>query len=406
MLEKIDKNDIKNNNKIYEDEHDDVSFENTNDILYAEVIKSLFHSCSRDSILFKLISGYLAFWLICGGIIFSKDIKDITYHRNNLYRGTELIISDDKLEQIISNIEEEFEMDIPDYQYDDYALLNSILENKNLTDEEKQIFSSISKMIEDNPYLDKEEAYNSLLQVKVCYTERPERVDPNTWGEYYYRLKKIFIYQEDEDYGVLKHEIIHCVYHNDTTSQLPNYFREGMTELLCNEYFSSDPYVEFNSYPFEILMVKMLCEVSSADTVLKAFSTGNMDIIAKEITQNTTFYTEESVNSVLSSIERLMDLCNEQDKDLNQIDNYMMIVFSCFEDVMSSKTEDDDRQQAFDYYRKMFINVLDDNPIDAYAQDVSDTGVLEKAYFSSELKNNYKMNQPVKVKLKVKSLEE
>ena len=222
----------------------------------------------------------------------------------NLYSGSELDVSDEDLDGIITNIENVLGITIDDDFKDEYCLLNAVLENPNLSDTEKDVFLRLENIIKDNPYIDKEAAYHSLLNVEVLYKKRPLSLKKNVEGVYVDAYESIGVFVEDPENRILIHEMIHCVFCNEKTKDLPTYFSEGVTELLANEYFSDTPFVELVNYPFEIVVVKMLCEVSSPEAVLKAYSTGDMSAIAKEMAL--VYGTEEEAMSALDMLDYTM----------------------------------------------------------------------------------------------------
>lgn len=139
------------------------------------------------------------------------NLKERDLREENIYSGNGLIISEDEVCNMISNIEEELGITIDGEDYDSYCLLNAILENENLTDNEKNVFCRAQKIIKDNPYINKEAAYKSLLNVDVSYKKRPFSLNNNTEGAYYPDYESIGVFVKDPDYRVLLHEVIHCI---------------------------------------------------------------------------------------------------------------------------------------------------------------------------------------------------
>lgn len=343
--------------------------------------------------------GYFALLLLVSAIIgtFSFYINNNVYNpkfRNfsddNLFSGNSLVVSDEEVEQIVSAFEEELNVVIDDEFVDEYCVLNAIKENSNLSDEEKQFFYKYIDMIKDNPYLDKEKAYRSLLNVDVSYRKRPLTYDTSIEGVYIHDYESVGIFVEDEDKRVLGHEGIHTIFStNEITENLPIYFYEGMTELLNNEYLTDNPFVELTNYPFEITAVKMLCELTSSDTVLKAFSLGDMSFIEDEIVE--LIGDRDKVVQALDMLEyavlRYRDELGDADKtitDNNEVINGFIPIFrECIEAKYGSDSID---RLSYYYNEVLFLDIFDENAMDSYCDDLEHFGVDHKAYFSSNLK--------------------
>lgn len=318
----------------------------------------------------------------------------------NIYSGNELIINSDEIANIVANIENELGITIDEECYEDYCLLNAVLENENLDEEEKDVFYRIIQIIKENPYINKEEAYHSLLNVDVLHKIRPYFLSKNTEGIYSYNYESIGIFVDDPEYRVLIHEIIHCVFENDKTINLPTYFKEGVTELLANEYFSNKPFVEMQNYPFEVSIIKMLCEVSSVDAVLEAYSTGDMSIIAKEIAKYS--YDETEAMNALNTIDLMMKQYNDP-KENGELDKEKLIngFIPLFRSVIEAKYEPEEHSRISYFYNEILIaNIFEEKPYDSYVDDLFEFGIDNKGYFSEKFKQ---VNATESIVKKVKS---
>lgn len=234
---------------------------------------------------YNLIAKLILLSLIIGTnlAIIKKAIK--YYESNkNFFSGRELNISDAELSRLVVSLEKDLNIDLDDNP--NSLFLYAILNNDNLTEEEKEILYQYQKMLEDNPFLDKEKVFKALKNVDVEYTIRPDHYKDTVCGDFNYQTDTIRIFQEDKKKGVFTHEGIHCVYMNKETESLPTWFSEGMTQLLNSEYFSEVPYEELTYYPFEVSMVKMLCELIGKSEVLEAFTTGDVSIIVEKISED------------------------------------------------------------------------------------------------------------------------
>lgn len=310
---------------------------------------------------------------------------------DNLYDDSMLIISDDETEKLCRELEEELGINIDDDEATDYLLLNAVRENRYLSDSQKKIFYSFMDMIKDNPYIDKEQAYRSLLNVEVNCEKRPSDVKNNVQGCYDYSLVDISIFVDDPDNRILEHEGIHCIYDNRETTNLPTFFKEGMTELLVNEYFEDDPYLEIPTYPFEIAAVKMLCEVVGSDKMLEAYSTGDMDIVINELAKFNG--SVEDSRKVIDTFEKILSVSRGDNTDMYEDDEVSDLLLTMWDSVQT-KYSDDSKQSMecisnYDNYERLFGSVFYSEPYVVYASYIVDFGIVEKPYFSSKLKEEY-----------------
>lgn len=318
--------------------------------------------------------------------MYSPEERDLC--TDNIFCGNSLNISSEQLASIVSSLENELGIKIEDDYKDEYALLHAVAENDCLTDKEKEVFYSFIDVIKDNPYLDREEAYKSLRNVDVLYKCRPYMYDKSIQGVYAYKYESIGIFEKDEDNKILIHEGLHAIFCNEKTDALPEYFKEGMTELLVNEYFEDKPFLELENYPLEIAGVKMLCEVTSPDVVLEAFSCGDMDIIAKDMAKITGDI-EVARNALKYFDYAFLKYKGELPEDKKDL-SYEKIANECipvFRGIVSAKYEESDRRRVSYFYNEILVgNIFYPETYDSYVDDLVEFGTDHKAYFSSKLK--------------------
>lgn len=351
------------------------------DQLKRSIIKGVFiNSLALVSAFLLVCSVYLNY------IMYAPKEKD--FCDDNLFCGNNLSISEDVLDSVVSRLENELGVSIPEEFEDEYAVLDAVLTNDCLKDDEKEIFYRVIDVIKDNDYLNKEKAYRALRNVDVLHRRRPFTYNDNVQGVYSYVCGSIGIFEKDPDYLILLHEIIHCIYCNSDTDKLPTYFKEGMTELLVNEYFEDYiPYVELECYPFETTAIKMLCEVTSPDTVLKAFSYGDMEYIIQDIATITG--NEDEARKALSSFEKILAK-HSGDQDENDDVSFEQLAYMCipvFRGIISAKyKETDDNRRSYFYNEILFSNIFEEDSYDRYIDDLKEYGYFHRAYFSSKLK--------------------
>lgn len=309
--------------------------------------------------------------------------QEITLHEDTPYQVTSLVMDSDDVDEMIRRLEEKFDVKVSEENKDEFLMLYSIFENSSLSSYEKNTFYGYYSLILDNPYLNREEAYRSLSKVKVDYTERDSSVAENVLGEYEFGDYTIHIYDKDYTNSVLLHEGIHCMFTNSRTAGLPTYFTEGMTELLVNEYFSYDPFYEGVHYPYEVAYVKMLNELVGSDVVLKAFSTGDFNLIYNAVQKNN--YTPYSAYKILNTYENAF-FCADKKSLCPYSHEEQINAYNYIGEIAKAAGKD---SAEFRYFHELSYSVLEENPAEYYVKYLVEHGVLEKAYFSSDLKNTY-----------------
>ena len=150
---------------------------------------------------------------------------------------------------------------------------NSLLSAKDL-----EIILSLEKYLEDNPYLDKQvlyEKFASIGIVKFLFD------NGSVSGDYSRELNIVGIYdcwgKDKQEYSeTMLHELVHA------TGYLDNYMlNEGMTSLICAEYFSD--FKVKNAYCDHVLITKIFCELITPEKMLEAYSNSDMSIIRNEM---------------------------------------------------------------------------------------------------------------------------
>ena len=371
---------------------------------------------SKTTRFFQIVSGLMAVISICS-MLYIKSLylpEDRQFDMDNMFLGSDVCVSDARVKSVMKEL---CELGYAvEYDNMNYLLLNAIHCNDNLTDDEKEFCCGFIGMFNDNPYLDKERVYHSLLNLDISYKNRPYIYDDSVEGVYIDKFKSIGIFVDDPDKAVLGHEVIHCICANDGC--LPTFFVEGMTELLANEYFSDSPFIEFKNYPFEIYAVKMLCDTAGSDVVLKAYTTGDMNLIYEALASYSG--TLDDAKKAIGIFEKLFLFLDGKSENLNfNNDEMTNDLFFYLNNVANAKYGDNTEEFNFDrssyYYNQiLFLNIFDSKSKDAISADLEELGVFCKPYFSSKLKLEYSeptigvlddatvVNQKDKEKVKVK----
>ena len=301
----------------------------------------------------------------------------------NIYNDKNLKITEEEQDELVKILESESGRSNVDNERD--LILTAVINNPNLDEYEKQTIYSLIDLIEDNPYINKKTAYANLRDLDIINTTREEDIDENTVGRYLPANNTIEIYEEDVDQNILRHELIHCIFSNSHTFILPRYFNEGVTELLVDEYFTENPFVEDTSYPYEITMIKILCEMVGTDTVLETYSTGDMSIIYNKLTE---IMDKESARDYLDLINKMFeDYIDEGKVSLDDMSSFLSMTNSYF-----SLKDGNTFNEAYEYNKELIINMKNDLPENDYIFYVINNGYYKKAYFSSKLKEKTKKN--------------
>lgn len=378
------KEDFDENEVVYEEEL------NPEVVELVEELKSE-GKASKTTRFFQIVSGLMAIISICS-MLYIKGLylpEDRQFDMDNMFLGSDVCVSNSRVKSVMKELcelgyaVEEDNMN--------YLLLNAIQCNDNLTCDEKEFCCRFIDMFNDNPYLDKERVYHSLLNLDISYKNRPYIYDDTVEGVYIDKFKSIGIFVNDPDKAVLGHEVIHCICANDGC--LPTFFVEGMTELLANEYFSDSPFIEFKNYPFEIYAVKMLCDTAGSDVVLKAYTTGDMNLVYEALASYSG--TVDDAKKAIGIFEKLFLFLDGKSEKLDfNNDEMTNDLFMYLNSVANNKYGDNTEEFNFDrssyYYNQiLFLNIFETKSKDAISADLEELGVFCKPYFSSKLKAEY-----------------
>ena len=271
---------------------------------------------------------------------------------------------------------------------EDVSLLDAIEQNENLTREDKDLIDTLEQLIIEDEYLDINQAKRALRTIKINYNvEKPIGVTDSTKARYNEGTNIIDVYESSEKINkdLLRHEIVHSIYVNIFTKFLPDYFSEGMTELLINEYVSELHYDEKTTYPFEVTMVKVLCEMVGSNNVRKTFAKGNMKTIERKVediagTQKTKdfFKTIENIFKKYESGIKISD--DEYNKMMNFLDSYFTYTYQ--------EDKDEEKYERYLYYRGILSLINKENSYNSYLDYLNETYTPRYPYFSSELGYN------------------
>lgn len=320
--------------------------------------------------------------LLIASTIMTLEANNELEFSNNIYdHDDNLKISNEEVDEMIDELSVELDKDLTNKDLD-YLLLYSIFSNNNITKIDKNKIYNLIDLIDDNKYIDKDKAYRDLSLLKIKYTKRKLGVSNNIMARYLFPQNVIEIYDNNLDNDVLFHEMIHCIFRNEKTYNLPIFISEGVTELLENEYFSDKPYLETNNYVFEVALAKVLCELVGSDNVMLTYSTGDINYITSELEKNSNKEIKD-INKLFNKIDVLFDDSNEFDKEL--YDEF----YNLLEEVYKNK----ENEFGFDslnckYLMNVFNTISYEDRYLYYYDCLDKLGVSTKTYINSNIRND------------------
>ena len=315
-------------------------------------------------------------------ILFFCFLKDKLKFTDNIYdKDDNLKVSEEEIDKMISELSSEFGRGLNKTDID-YLLLYSIFTNNNISEIDKKRIYNLNTLINDCNYIDKDKAYRDLSLLKIKYTKRKIGVSDNVMARYLFPQNTIEIYDNNLDNDVLFHEMIHCIFRNEKTYNLPIFISEGVTELLENEYFSDKPYLETNNYVFEVALTKVLCELVGSDNVMLAYSTGDINYITRELEKNSNKDIKD-INKLFNKLDVIFDDSNKLDKEL--YDEF----YSLLEEVYKNK----ENEFGFDslnckYLMNVFNTISYEDRYLYYYDCLDKLGVSTKTYINSNTRND------------------
>lgn len=320
----------------------------------------------------------------------------LDYKEKNIYRNNTLTISRKKEEEITEELKEKYNISVEETKKDKYMLLNAILENNSLPEEEKEkVLKIIKKIIDIIPYLEPETSYYSLTNLNIYHIKKPFYEKENIQGRYLYqipinyKINNIYLYYEDKP-ELLEHETIHCLLTNSKNLHFPIFISEGITELLTNECFTQNPYIEDCTYCLEIISLKMLFEIINENIVLKSYITGNINLIYNELEKINpkidpkTFI--EQLDKLLISANLNMELPKEKVTEMSKI----------FESYFSKtkNSSNPEKQKIFKYYLDLFNASKEKDAYSVYLNKI-DGYYIPICYFNKEKSKTLSKNKKV-----------
>lgn len=322
------------------------------------------------------------------------------------YTTSDSILNDTRY-SIVQEIEDENTMkeylntyNVPVSSDKALPLLYATSINDKLAPSEKKLLYSLEPIMNEIPYIDVVTTYNHLLDLRIEYIDRPQNVDKTTLATYSYKDNLISVFQSKEkaNKDIMLHELVHTLFTNDKTIKLPSYFLEGCTELITNEYLSNSSFVEKNTYPYEVTMVKLLCEMVGSENVLKSYATGDMNYITDSLSKN---MDKEESETFLENVHNVFDFFTKHETIPSKNYNDMILYMNKYFDM--NYHDDSEKIDTYEYYKGIINLIYEKKPYKKYNDYIDDKGFIRKVYFSDKLSKEYPASEQVylpKVKMK------
>ena len=164
-----------------------------------------------------------------------------------------------------------------------------------------------------------------------------------------------------------------------------------MTELLNNEYFDDQYFAELYNYYYEVVSVKLLCTLTSSDTVLKAYTTGDMSVISEELAKNAgtdLYLAEDAMIKLNVTFDRIYSGTFDPNNQ-KMLDDFN-VVLDYFNMCASNMELDNESQDAYIYNSLLLKDLVSPDLNDRYLEYLDKNGYDTKVYFSKKLDNKTK----------------
>lgn len=269
------------------------------------------------------------------------------------------------------------------------VVLHAIIDNNKLESEEKAYFYQLVDLISENPYLNKRMSYETLSDLDIVYTGKPNGYDETILALYSEEdnIIKVFAKKEELNKEIFYHELIHALFTNKETINLPKFILEGETELLTNEYLSDNPFLEKNTYPFEVSMIKLLCEMVGEDEILKVYTTGNINSLYEKLNENSDLDSKQFIDNVDKVFRAFSEKKSISAENFTEMITYLDNYF------YSNYQTNTEKQEIYEYYKGILNKMYLDNPYSEYENYIYEKGIILKPYYSKKLKELYPLSE-------------
>lgn len=326
------------------------------------------------------IIGVSIFQILAFGVLpkvwYRPDNREM--NQNNLFLENTVIISEEEQQPILERLERELGIAIEDNK-ENYLLLNAVLENPYLTGKEKEIFYKFIEYFNDNPYINREQIYENILNVNARFALRKSmKKEENVLAIYLPEYRDIIYFELFPIVDTMSHEDGHCIHDSRNTLRS---ISEGMTQIISSEYFSETPFLLTNNYPYEVSFVKLLCEMIGTDKVLQSYTEDKPEIIYDSL--DALIGEKDKAKTVLEDLDWCLDCYGKGTAmTLEESNKAGETLLSFLKYVNECNYQDKD---AFQYHLSVLVSAFTNHygNLEDYQKIV-----LCKSYLSSQLKEN------------------
>lgn len=258
----------------------------------------------------------------------------------------------------------------------------SVNENKNLEEEERDALKKFETYLAENPYINEKMIYYNLKNLDINYKTKTN--NSYVKGLYIPRSNKIYIYNsetrsDEENRMALGHEIFHSLSSVGSGSGFHTMLNhkggaltEGMTQILTEEYLLGQASGETMVYQEETALVKIIAELVGADVLLYGYSNQDINIVIEKLGEldgnvnkaNTLIKLTDKLSKVPISNEKEYQECKAQ-------------IYAILQEYYQLKVKENPEKAPILTY---LIEIFYAQSVKAFYYD------LHKAYFSEKLK--------------------
>lgn len=232
-----------------------------------------------------------------------ESTKDIIYD----YYDDNYVINS-KIINILNKIDEYYDITSIDIDEKDniesILLLNALIENDNLTSEEKELGYELLPFFLDYNDIDKYSIYERLNTLDIIYEDKKLEIDTNELVAATYLPSENTITCYIEDGGVLHHELFHVLI---PMEDFPKTLKEGLVSELSLEYFTDEEVSLVSTYKKYVAFTKALTFLIDSDTLIELASYNDL-ISFKEILLNEGTITEDELDNILNLLDGNPDI--------------------------------------------------------------------------------------------------